>query len=42
MMIDEYLQIFYQTCLSLIPIIPAIIGIWLLFDLLGGLIFNKR
>lgn len=37
-MFDIFVKMFEQ----LITFIPAIFGIYLIFDLLGGLLFNKR
>ena len=41
-MIDIFIGIFTTTCVQLVALIPAVLGIWLLFDLIGGLIFSKR
>lgn len=37
-MFDIFVEMFKQ----LITFIPGIFGIYLIFDLLGGLLFNKR
>lgn len=40
MFIDTFIEIFEKTCISLIGIIPAVIGLWLIFDLLSNLLFK--
>lgn len=35
-------EIFIQMFTQLIEFIPAIFGLYILFDLTGGLLFNKR
>lgn len=40
MLIDYFLEIFSQTCVHMIPWIPGILGLWILFDLVTGLLFK--
>ena len=37
-MFDIFIQMFVQ----LIELIPLLIGLYFLFDMVGGLLFNKR
>lgn len=41
-MIELFEDTFVETAVAIIPCIPYFIAFWLLFDLLGGLLFNKR
>lgn len=41
-MIDYFLQIFSEVSLQMIPWIPGIIGIWLIIDLVSGLLFKEK
>ena len=40
-MLTEFLTIFEQTCIALIDYIPAVLGIWLVFNLTASLIFGR-
>lgn len=42
MLIDYFFQIFSQTCIQLIPWIPGIIVIYILFGLISGLLLKER
>lgn len=39
-MLNEFLVIFEQTCIQLIDYIPAVLGIYLVFDFTASLIFK--
>jgi len=41
-MVDYFLEIFSETAVQLIPWIPGIIGVWLIIDLVSGLIFKEN
>lgn len=40
MLIDYFLEIFSQTCVNIIPWIPGIIGLWVLFNLVTSMLFR--
>lgn len=40
-MLDEYLEIFYATCIQFVGILPAVFAIFLLFTFIGSLLFDR-
>lgn len=41
MLVNEFLTIFEQTCITMIPWVPGVIGVWMVFDLISGLFHSK-
>lgn len=41
-MTELFINTFTETAVAIIPMIPYFIAFWLLFDLIGGLLFDKR
>ena len=40
MIIDYFYGIFSQTCIQLIGLIPGVLCLWIVFDLVCGLLFK--
>lgn len=42
MILQYFLTTFETACVQLVGWIPFVFGIWLLFDFIGSLLFNKK
>lgn len=40
-MLEAYLQIFYAYCVQLVPLIPAVLGVYLVVSLTAQLLFER-
>ncbi len=41
-MTEYFIELFTQTCITLIPLIPAVLVVWLVIDLISGLFFREK
>lgn len=41
-MLEKYLQIFYAICVQFVEIIPAVLGVYLIFKFASSLLFDRR
>lgn len=40
MFIDTFIEIFENTCVVIIPILPAVFAVWFIVDLISSLLFK--
>lgn len=41
-MIETFISVFCDVCVALIPLIPYVLGLWLIIDIISGLIFREN
>lgn len=41
-MLDYFLELFTTTAIQLVPWIPGVFGVYLIIDLVSGLLFKER